>query len=62
MQPWPWGLLTVELDRGGLIDAHRAAALRLRLRRIRAGDRVDLQEVVPGRGRIVRRLGPFGDG
>ncbi len=56
LQPWPWGLLTVELPSGERMTSHAAAALRLRFLRLAVGDEVEVEQVVPGRGRVVRRL------
>jgi translation initiation factor IF-1 len=61
LQPWPWGLVTVEFPGGERMTSHLAAALRLRLIRLHVGDGVEVEEVVPGRGRVVGRLSPPAD-
>jgi translation initiation factor IF-1 len=49
-------LLIVELPEGEHVTAHLAATLRLQFTKLAMGDRVEVEQAVPGRVWVVRRL------
>lgn len=59
-QPWPSSLLTVHLETGELVTAHLAGAFRLRMPRLRIGDRVHTEPSIGERVRILGRAPPIG--
>jgi translation initiation factor IF-1 len=54
--PWPWFLIVAELPGGERVTSHVAATLRLQFTKLAVGDRVEVEHVVGGRMRVVRRL------